>query len=556
MLNELLTAGKFDQALKKARELAQQHPLDSYFQEFIGLTLSEAGRHNEALSALEKAIEIDPKNERALSNKAIVQQRMGQFHHAIKTYSEIVAINPNHIKARVNAAKILHNLDQSSGALAIVTQAYEIAPDNADVLFTRGLLLHKLKKHTEALEHFSRKIELHGKDLETSSKLSLVHLELGNFEQALSLLQENLTVDPNHIDTLLIKAKACSNMGQIADAILTIDRILQIDPQNALANRSKGLQLLKSGNFEEGWKYYEWRLQSLQKKPSHSKNAARWNGEDINGKSIFLSAEQGLGDQIQFVRYAHALEQRGAKVIVECAKNLIPLLKSCPGVADAVERGSPPPDTDFHCPIISVAGVLEEKLSSPHHTPYLFAEGGLVEVWAKRLQKLDGFRVGINWQGNTDYQGDQWRSFPLAQFTKIAKLDHVQLVSLQKGEPGVSQIPDFLKKHELTDIEAMTENQSNLSDAAAVIMNLDLVVTSCTAMAHLAGSLGVPTWVVLGRAPDWRWLTDRNDTPWYPNTRLFRQQTLGNWDEVFYQVRDAMKLEIQQKLPRETNAHQ
>ena len=546
-LRVLRSLGKTDQALEEAWELAKQSPLDSFLYEFIGETLTSLGRHEEALASLEQAQEAFPESEAILLAKATVQTHLKQYFPAIKTYGKIVALNSTQVPAWVNTTKILVDLNRCEEALAIISQAYDLLPDNSDVLFTKGYTLQKLGRRNEALECFDKRQRLFGDDLETLFQSSQVHLELGNFETALDLIKKIVTIDPHHIGAMLNKALVYSYMGLLDKSIEASDEVLELAPDNAPAQLNKGFCLLKSGQFETGWYHYDKRLQIFQ--PATQPDACtRWAGQNLAGKSIFLSSEQGLGDQIQFVRYADRLSQQGATVVVECNKALISLFKSCPGVTNVIEKGTVPSETDFYSPILSVAGILKENLSRHHTTPYLYADAVLIDQWARRLQHLDGFKVGINWQGSTTYKGDQWRSIPLAQFSDIATLDHVQLVSLQKGQQGVSQIPDFLIDHELLDIEKITQNQSNLPDAAAIIMNLDLVITSCTAIAHLSGALGVPTWVALCQSSDWRWLTHRDDTPWYPNVRLFRQQTHNNWNDVFQQMRGALKLEIQQKL--------
>jgi hypothetical protein len=266
-----------------------------------------------------------------------------------------------------------------------------------------------------------------------------------------------------------------------------------------------------------------------------------WQGEPLAGKTILLHAEQGLGDTIQFIRYAPIVKQHGATVIVECQKPLLGLLQGCPGVDQLVGQGDAIAGFDVHAPLLSVPGILKTTVETvPARIPYLFPKPALVEHWRTRLIQLGGFKIGIAWQGNPRYPNDRFRSIPLRCFAPLAQVPAVRLISLQKG-PGAEQLAEVRNLFPIADLAGELDQQSGpFVDTAAVMKNLDLVITSDTAAAHLAGALGAAVWVALPSAPDWRWSLDRCDSPWYPTMRLFRQRDWGNWQDVFEEIEQAL----------------
>jgi hypothetical protein len=261
----------------------------------------------------------------------------------------------------------------------------------------------------------------------------------------------------------------------------------------------------------------------------------------LENRTILLHAEQGLGDTIQFVRYAPLVKARGGRVLVECRRPLLGLLKTCPGIDRLVVAGDPLPAFDVHAPLLSLPGILGTVLEAiPCSIPYLTADPALVAQWRDKLAALDGVRVGIAWQGNPQYLMDRQRSIPLAQFAPLADLPGVRLISLQKG-PGAEQIGQLQGRFPVVDWTAdLDERSGPFMDTAAILANLDLVILSDSVLAHLAGALGVTVWMAVPKLPDWRWLLDGEDSPWYPTMRLFRQQAWGNWPDVFQQMRSAL----------------
>jgi hypothetical protein len=290
---------------------------------------------------------------------------------------------------------------------------------------------------------------------------------------------------------------------------------------------------LQSGQFEEGWKEYEWRWKRKQAVKRAFRHP-RWDGSALEARTILLWCEQGLGDAIQFVRYAPLAKARGGSVVLECPPFMVPLFSTCAGIDALVAEGSALPDYNVQAPLMSLPMLLGTTLETvPAETPYLHADLERVEKWRSRLEGGGGFKIGVVWQGNPRHPWDRWRSFPLACLAPLAAFEGVRLVSLQKG-PGVEQVKAFKGRFPVEELgDGLDAEGGAFLDTAAVMMGLDLVVTADTAEAHLAGALGVRVWVALSGMADWQWMVAREDTPWYPTMRLFRQATLGDWRGLF-----------------------
>jgi hypothetical protein len=333
------------------------------------------------------------------------------------------------------------------------------------------------------------------------------------------------------------------------------DLVLHLDPDFAQAHWNRAVVLLLLGDFERGWPEYEWRWTQPWKKssvgtsplsPSERGAGARggaeysqplWDGSDVAGRTILLYAEQGMGDTMHFIRYAPLVKQRGGRVVVECQPPLLPLLATAGGIDALVGRGSPLPVFDFQAPLLGLSGIFRTDFTNiPTAIPYLEARSELAEQWRNTLRSSSSaFRIGIAWQGNPGFLDDWERSMPLAQFAPLAQVPGVQLISLQKG-PGTEQLQVPSNAQFPLSTFALDESAGAFMDTAAIMKSLDLVICSDSAIPHLAGALGVPVWMALPFVPDWRWLLQREDSPWYPTMRLFRQSREGDWEDVFLRI--------------------
>jgi len=343
-------------------------------------------------------------------------------------------------------------------------------------------------------------------------------------------------------------SEAYNNLGitlgkqrKYADAGDCYREALRLKPDYPDAHLNRALCWLQAGQFEQGWAEYEWRWRCRGvNRPSFSQPP--WSGEPLAGRTILVYAEQGLGDTFEFIRYAPLIKRRGGLVVFECQPQLMPLLSRCPGVDRLVPKGSQVPEFQAHSALLSLPWALRTTVTTvPSEVPYLYADPALVAQWRGELAPLGGYRIGINWQGNPQYKGDRHRSIPLDCFTPLAELPGVRLIGLQKGL-GTEQLAASGERLGIVDLSGrLDEAAGAFMDSAAVLMNLDLFVTSDTAVAHLAGALGVPTWLALPWSADWRWMDLRPDSPWYPTMRLYRQAEPGNWQTVFRRMADELR---------------
>jgi hypothetical protein len=333
-----------------------------------------------------------------------------------------------------------------------------------------------------------------------------------------------------------------ADQGQITQGIAGYERAIQLNPDYAESHFGLAQLWLKTGDFTRGWRELEWRWRRREFPPRPFAQPI-WDGSPLAGRTILLHAEQGLGDTIHFVRYAPLVKQYGGYVIVECQEPLVPLLSTCPGVDQSIAKDSPLPWFDVHAPLLTLPAILGTRLDTiPAKVPYLFADPDLVETWRQAIDRVEPplttppsadspltqTKVGIAWQGNPAFPNDRRRSIGLALFEPLARLKNVRLFSLQKG-PGTDQLAAAAESFPIYDLGSRFRT---FQDTAGALLNLDLVISVDSAVAHCGGALGVPTWVLLPYAPDWRWLLNRKDSPWYPTVRLFRQAKPGDWKSV------------------------
>jgi hypothetical protein len=368
----------------------------------------------------------------------------------------------------------------------------------------------------------------------------LAQAEQGQFEPAVANYQEALRLEPARVDALQNLGVALLEQLKLTEARQVFQRLRALRPAAPAAQLGLAACYLVAGDYERGWREYEARLRMPGLEPRH--RLARWAGEPLAGRSLLLLAEQGLGDTLHFIRYARLFKQRGARVVLAAQAALGRLLASHPDLDELFLLGSAEemPRCDFYLPLLSVPGALGTTAATiPCEVPYLWADAELTDKWRAELAGTSGLKIGIAWQGSREFPMDRWRSIPLAQFAPLANMPGVRLISLQKGF-GSKQVAtvDF----PVLDLSGrLDEVAGAFVDTAAVIRGLDLVVTSDTAIAHLAGALGVPVWVALPLAPNWRWLLDRDESPWYPTMRLFRQTTIGGWPDVFERIAQAVE---------------
>jgi tetratricopeptide (TPR) repeat protein len=386
----------------------------------------------------------------------------------------------------------------------------------------------------EAELHFRTALMLDPLHIDAHRRLGRTLLSTGDFDGAIQSVRRAIALAPEDDELHLVLADAQRTRGDCAAAIATLEALIRRNPRHKFAHLHLFATLYIHGDHRRAWRENEWRLEGLERKYAQP----GWDGASLDGRSILLHAEQGMGDQIQFVRYARQVRERAGRVIVQCHPGLYRLLLSCDGIDQVVKCGSEVPDFDVQVWPGSLPHLLGTTLETiPGDVPYLSADPAQTERWRKLLSRFDGLRIGINWAGNRYNLPGHNREIPISSFFGLARMEGVHLFSLQKGEGAgeLSKVPADVRLPDLGQFFA------DLQDTAAVVEALDLVITNDTSIAHLAGALGKPVWVVLPRQACWRWQHERANCPWYPTMRLFRQGWTASWGDAFRNVEAAVR---------------
>jgi len=505
------------------------------------IALHQAGKLDEAEGGYRAVLAVDPNNFNALHLLGVVRHHQGRPEEAIGLIEAALRLDPGVADAHGNLGNALHALGQLDAAAASYRTALRLAPDQAELHFGAAIVLQKQQRYEAAAAHFQQAYRLRPDLPEAAIHLCTELARRGQQDQAEALLRGMVERDPLYAGAWLNLGLLHQEQGRYPAALDCFRRAQAIAPDFALAHYNEGLVQLLTGNLTLGWEKYEWRwrVESFSRVPPRFPQA-RWLGEDLGGRTLLVHSEQGFGDTIQFCRYLPLAAAR-ARILLSVPKPLIRLLSGVPGIAQFMSPGDPVPEFDRYCPMLSLPRVFGTVLETiPAAIPYLTAEPARVAAWAQRLPAA-GCRIGIAWQGNPDAALDQGRSFPLACLEPVARVPGVALVSLQKGA-GLEQIDALAGRLAVTvpgpDFDS---GPDAFLDTAALMMSLDLVITCNTAVAHLAGALGRPVWLALRHHPDWRWLLDREDSPWYPSLRLFRQRSPGDWPDVFERMAAALR---------------
>jgi tetratricopeptide (TPR) repeat protein len=364
-----------------------------------------------------------------------------------------------------------------------------------------------------------------------------VLLKQGKYREAEKNYKSALELDKNYNDAKTNYGALLLELGQIEEAVKQYDEVLQNDPSNSTAHFNKAVALLLSGKLEEGWKEYDWRFyKGNVEKPEFAK--PEWKGEDLTGKTILVHDEQGVGDSIQFVRFLKLLKEKNTNVVFKCRKVLINLYKNLDFVDELVDLTETyNAEYDYEISLLSLPHVLKIDLNNiPLSDSYLNIDAELTENWKNKLSGIEKLKVGLVWKGNPNHEFDFKRSVSLREFKNILKNDNIVFYSLQK-ENSQTELKN-------TGIIDLSTDFSNLEDTAAAIAEIDLVITVDTAAAHLAGALGKEAWVLLPNIPDWRWLLNRDDSPWYSSIKLFRQEEPGKWENVFADIKNELNKKL------------
>jgi tetratricopeptide (TPR) repeat protein len=545
-----------------------QASAEAYFNR--GIALQDSNQFDKAVASYDQAIVLKPDYASAYCNRGTAFLALKQFSAAVASYDHAIALRPDYALAYGNRGVALWNLKRFDAAVASYDHAIALKPNDADAYRNRGVALRSLMRFAAAVASYDHAIALRPRYAEAYCNRGTAFLDLKQFEAAVVSFDQAIALKPDyalaygnrgiafwnlkqfeaavvsHDQAIALKpdyAEAYSNrgiaqqgLGLFDAAMVSFDQAIARQPDSAESHFNRSLLSLLRGDFEQGWAEHEWRWRKEDVSTSKDKrdfSQPLWLGEEsLQGKTILLYSEQGFGDTLQFCRYVSLVSTLGARVILEINSVLHGLMGSLPQGGHRVVKGHRLPDFDYHCPLLSLPLAFKTRLKTiPSEVPYLKADAVKIHTWQTRLGVKIKTRIGLVWSGNPEHKNDVYRSISLA-----ALVNHLpsqfQYVCLQKEIRQVDQAT--LDDH--PEILRYPDQITDFADTAALCELMDLVISVDTSAAHLAGALGKPVWVMLPFVPDWRWLLDRDDSPWYPSAKLYRAVQPNNWQSVFERV--------------------
>jgi Flp pilus assembly protein TadD len=533
-------AGRLQQAELAYTQVLAIEPNHVHALHLLGVIAHQAGRDHLAVDYIGRAIAADPGIAEAHNNLGLALQGLGRLTEAEASFREALRLKPN-ADAYSNLGNVLCVTDRLAEAEAIYRESLRLEPESASTHNNLGNTLWNLHRPVEAEASYREALRLCPAYPEAHNNLAITLNYTGRSAAAVASCHEAIRLQPDFAEAHAFLGTALLDLGRPDEAEASYRTALRLRPDFPEAHLVLAILHLLRGRFAEGWDEYEWRwrCRSFDLRPF---TAPLWKGEDIGGRVILLHAEQGLGDTLQFCRYIPLIAP-DARVILEVQAPLVPLLAQLPGVASIIAVGDDLPSFDLHCPLMSLPRAFGTTLDTvPGVTPYLTADAQRVAHWQARLANLRGLRVGLVWAGERKRTPesaaiDRRRSMTFGTLGPLAEVSGVNFISLQKDSPAPQDArpPDGMLLHDFTD------ELDDFADTAALVACLDLVISVDTAVAHLAGALNKPVWLLNRFDTCWRWLRDRDDSPWYPTMRQFRQPSPGDWDSVIGATRNALR---------------
>jgi tetratricopeptide (TPR) repeat protein len=530
--NALRTLGRNEEALRAfdlGIELKPDHAGNHLAR---GNVLLDLKRPADAEKSYERAIALNRQAIEPLVNRGRALCALKRFDESIESYDQALAIRQNDAVCLVGRGNTKHAMQAYAAALADYDLAIAVRPEFAEAHGNRGNALREIGRHREALEAFDRALALKPDYDEAYNNRGNALIELNRPAEALADYDRAIAISPENTYAWVNRGSALGYLDRTEEAIASFERAIELDPQLVEAHWNKALIFLSTGDFARGWAGYERRWQRDGETIPREFVQPQWRGEDLTGRTILLHAEQGFGDSIQFIRYLSMVAARGGKIVLELPDSLVPLIDSVDAVISICRRGDALPHFDVHCPLLSLPLAFGTTLETvPAPLPYLRPPAERVQDWRARLAGIRKPRVGLVWSGKPTHKNDHNRSIALSRLEPLLSVPGIEFVSLQReyrdsDGPAIARLP----------LMRLDDALRDFADTAAVIAELDLVISVDTAVAHLAGAMGRPLWLLLSHIQDWRWLRARSDSPWYPTARLFRQPSDGNWDDVIARV--------------------
>jgi len=502
-----------------------------------GSKLKDLKRFDDALASFDKAIALRPDYAEAYNSRGIVLANLQRFDDALAGFDKAIALKQDYAEAYNNRGVILQDLKHLEDALASFDQAIALKPDNAWAYNNRGVALQDLKRFDAALASFDQAIALKPDYAEAYYNRGIVLQGLKSFLDALASFDKAIELRPDYTEAHNNRGVLLQDAMRFDEALASFDKAIALTPNYAEAYNNQSYCFLQMGRFEQGWRLHEWRKKLAEPVGNRSFPQPLWLGrEDISSKTLFVHWEQGLGDTIQFCRYGKLLTARGVTVVMSVQEPLYRLLRQMSPDIQIINHDEVPSAFDYHCPLMSLPLALGTTLETiPSEQRYIFADEQLRKAWDVRLPPKTKPRIGVVWSGSTKHKNDHNRSIDLLTLAPVFSAD-AHWISLQNE----LRRGDFALLQELHPLVSYGVELKDFSDTAAVIDLLDLVITVDTSIAHLAGAMGKKVWILLPYNSDWRWLTERNDSPWYPSARLFRQADVGSWGNVIARVHGAL----------------
>ncbi len=559
----------FKQSIKLIGKAIRIRPDPRYYSN-RGIAYKAINNLPRAVESYDRAIELDPNCVEAYSNRGNALQKAYEMQagdsgskrvssirtrlalaysshgaalsgqnllaEALASYDKALSLKPDFSCAWSNRGVVLMDLGRLDEALQSCDRAIALDEKNAEAWSNRGLALNAMQGYTQALESFEMATQLNPRYVEAWSNRGIALHFLNRMQDAIESFDRAIGLDATHAEAFCNKGISLTALNRPQEALECYDMAIALHPKSASAHFNKALALLVMGDFQQGWKLYEWRWRLPHAHPPDVSEPLWLGAESLSDCTVLLHGEQGIGDVIQMTRFAKLVADRGAHVTLQVADSLVGLVATAPGVQHVVPKCSLPPRCDFQVPLMSLPLALRTRLDAiPAQTPYLTVESRRIEEWAQRLGARTLQRVGLVWSGDPSHPNDHNRSIAFRELIQHLPAGY-SYVCLQRDVRD-GDLDDLLQEQR---IQFFGYDIRDFSDTAALCAHMDVVVTVDTGVAHLSGALGRPTWILLPFAPDFRWLLNRNDSPWYPTVRLFRQQCIGSWSEPLRSVQQEL----------------
>jgi tetratricopeptide (TPR) repeat protein len=528
--------------MSESRHVGEQTTIDAEQAFRTALQAHQAGNLPLAESIYRQILDKFPRHGLSLHYMGVLAHQVRRYPDAERLLlASLELLRPNPVFLN-NVGELFRATQRFEQAETIFRRALEIDPKAPHLHNNLALVYMDRGRPDQAIDLLKVATQLHPDDAAPFCNLALALDRCGRSSEAEPIHRNAVRLNPQLPDTHLNFANNLMALNRLPEALSRAEAGLAVAPEDADLHLVRGHVLLKQGRLREGFAEFEWRLRSnrglVRQLPK-----PRWTGQRLEGRTILLYHEQGFGDDLQFVRYAPLLKQRGATVIIQSFPSLRRLFTTLRGVDRIIVESDPTPDYDYHCSLLSLPARFETDLETiPNQVPYLFADEALVQQWAQRLgPRPPALRVGLCWAGSPRHDKDRVRSLRLADLAPLAAVEGVQFYALQKG-PAAAQVSERPAGMNLVPLGAEIQD---FADTAAVMMNLDLTISVDTAPAHLAGALGREVWTLLASASEWRWMMQRDDSPWYPTMKLFRQPTIGDWRHVAERAAEALQGRIE-----------